>query len=539
MKNALMITALTAILISALQAEDIKIACIGNSITNESIYPAVSSYSYPTLLNILLGEGYQVGNFGCSGRTMLKKGDYPIWNEQALPAALAFQPDIVTIMLGTNDSKPYNWIYKDEFKQDYCAMIDTFQSLESHPAIYVCLPLVSFTDIYNISDSVIVNDIIPIIQEIAQEKNIPAIDFHTFFTGKREWSYDGIHPNGDGAWEIAKLFYATLTGSTVQEITDINLALNKTVLVVPQSAENPANLVDSDVNTKYTCSSGDAVIIDLGAAESVDMFQIIFNEIARYGYKIETSPDNAVWAVAADSSGKIAPAQVAVTGIEPVEIQFIRFTFNNLYDTGSVPIAELKVLKTAVVHGPVIISKFNRQTTKQVRYDLTFFSSIPGGYMKYYSAENLEGPWASPSAYRLVDEMPLPVYIQIGKNKYYVAKYYKGGYEVASDTLGIVTTTTGIEERKTSGPSRFMLCQNFPNPFNPVTQIRYSVPESGPVSLTVSNVLGETIATLFDGFQEAGDHRATFDGNGLSDGVYFYRLQAGPVTISKKCLLMK
>jgi hypothetical protein len=88
-------------------------------------------------------------------------------------------------------------------------------------------------------------------------------------------------------------------------------------------------------------------------------------------------------------------------------------------------------------------------------------------------------------------------------------------------------------------PADFSLEQNYPNPFNPTTHIKFAVPVSGPVSLKVYNLLGEEVATIFSGFQQAGRYVADFDGSQLSSGVYIYRLQAGQTTIAKKLMLMK
>jgi len=102
-------------------------------------------------------------------------------------------------------------------------------------------------------------------------------------------------------------------------------------------------------------------------------------------------------------------------------------------------------------------------------------------------------------------------------------------------TNGIVV---GVDELPVL-PSTYELQQNYPNPFNPTTQIDYSIPQRSDVTLKVYNVLGVEIATLFSGVQEAGKHIATFDATKLSTGVYFYRLQAGDLTLTKKMLLMK
>src|ERR1700733_958314 len=105
----------------------IRIACVGDSITEEF---GVSSpfNAYPMQLQRMLGGGYLVGNFGNSGKTLLKNGNDPYWTTDSFKNALAFKPDIVTIMLGTNDTKPDNWKLKDQFTADYKELIGKFQA---------------------------------------------------------------------------------------------------------------------------------------------------------------------------------------------------------------------------------------------------------------------------------------------------------------------------------------------------------------------------------------------------------------------------
>lgn len=540
MKNLTLIIILAISLSSITQAQEIRIACIGNSITNESIYPSVAPNSYPIQLNILLGNGYNVGNFGASGRTMLKKGDYPYWKEPAFPAALQFQPHIVIIKLGTNDSKPYNWIYKDEFVQDYKAMIDTFRTLESHPEIYACLPLKAFSGMYDIRDSVIINDIVPMIKQVAQEKNVPTIDLYTLFSDKPNLLHDGIHPNLDGVWEMAKFIYSALTQKSVQEIKDVNLALNKPILT-PLSAENPAYLVDGNLKTIYACKDSDSFVIDLGAVESVDMLQIIFDESAKYGYKIETSQDNSNWTVVTDSlKNKQVAVAFAVASIDPIETQYIRLTFNSV-DTiqGLIPIAEVKVLKPAPVHAPIITSKLARKTSKQARYELKFNSSMSEGALKYYSADKIDGPFLAANGYRLTNEITTTVYIQLEKEKYFFAKFYKDGYEVASDTVRLDYLPTNVEDKNSFVPHQFRLYQNYPNPFNPLTTICYELQRPAKVKMVVYDCLGKELKILVNQFQEAGFYSVQFDSDNLTSGIYLYSLEAGDFKVARKMLLLR
>ncbi|HNW58599.1 MAG TPA: T9SS type A sorting domain-containing protein [bacterium] len=99
---------------------------------------------------------------------------------------------------------------------------------------------------------------------------------------------------------------------------------------------------------------------------------------------------------------------------------------------------------------------------------------------------------------------------------------------------------TGIERvPSTTLPSRYALGQNYPNPFNPTTRIQFSLPQTGHVTLKVYNSLGQEVATLLDGVQPAGIGIVTFNATQLTGGVYFYRLQAENVSITRKLVLMK
>lgn len=101
------------------------------------------------------------------------------------------------------------------------------------------------------------------------------------------------------------------------------------------------------------------------------------------------------------------------------------------------------------------------------------------------------------------------------------------------------TTTATSTEEENSLPESISLEQNFPNPFNPSTVIRYSVPQSMNVQLTVTDLTGRQVAELVNGRRAAGEYEAVFNATGLSSGVYIYRLQAGNRLISRKLTLIK
>lgn len=98
---------------------------------------------------------------------------------------------------------------------------------------------------------------------------------------------------------------------------------------------------------------------------------------------------------------------------------------------------------------------------------------------------------------------------------------------------------TAVGQNTSNVPAAYSLSQNFPNPFNPTTQINYAVPQKSHLSLKVYNLLGQEVATLFDGDRQAGHYTATFDASNLTTGVYFYRLKADNYTITRKLILMK
>ncbi|WP_207435499.1 GDSL-type esterase/lipase family protein [Sabulibacter ruber] len=196
-----LLSLLVTLLISfGAQAQNkIKVACVGNSITEGWGL----KQTYPAALQQLLGEAYEVRNFGVSGRTLLKKGDFPYWNEAKYQEALSWQPDIVIIKLGTNDSKPQNWKFKDEFVSDYVALVNSFKALASKPMVYVCAPIPVFEFKWGITESIVKNEIIPAVNRVAKQTKSQVIDLYTPFIGKANLTYDGIHPNDEGAAFLA------------------------------------------------------------------------------------------------------------------------------------------------------------------------------------------------------------------------------------------------------------------------------------------------------------------------------------------------
>lgn len=214
------------------QVTPIKWVTIGNSITfgtgttPGSLAGGVTSYtnSYPARLALKLGSGYKLQNDGVNSLQMLKSGNHPYWTQGKLDSVFAFKPDIITICLGTNDSKPRNWKDSANFVRDYTAFVDTLSGISSHPQIWLCLPPPSFQAIpspVNWNDTsthdgnVIKNSIIPRIIQVAVAKGLQVIDLQTPLANRQSaFISDGVHPNNAGADSIASIIYRTYIAST-------------------------------------------------------------------------------------------------------------------------------------------------------------------------------------------------------------------------------------------------------------------------------------------------------------------------------------
>ena len=193
----------------------LRVACIGNSITDGMTIDLKGHNGYPAQLQRILGAGYHVENYGVSARTLLRKGNLPYVNEQAWKDALDFNPNIVVIKLGTNDSKAANWKHKEEFQGDLQSMIDQLRALPAHPVIYLVRPLVAVEKVVNemsINNEVIEKEIIPIINKVAKKNKLRILDFREELNQSGLMSSDGVHPNKKGVAVIAQKVAEAIRG---------------------------------------------------------------------------------------------------------------------------------------------------------------------------------------------------------------------------------------------------------------------------------------------------------------------------------------
>jgi lysophospholipase L1-like esterase/pimeloyl-ACP methyl ester carboxylesterase len=193
----------------------IRISCVGNSITFGSKLAHPEKDAYPAQLQQLLGTEYEVKNFGVGGRTVIKDCDRSYMATPAYQEALKSNPDIVTIKLGTNDSRlPYR-LQIDSFMADYKTLVHSFQKLPTHPRIILLLPVTSYlTDTMRQTEQAIAKLILPRIRQVAFEEKLELIDLHSITAEMPTTFPDSLHPSSLGATILAKRLYEVVTNKT-------------------------------------------------------------------------------------------------------------------------------------------------------------------------------------------------------------------------------------------------------------------------------------------------------------------------------------
>ena len=202
---------IASIIFRTFKANAIRVACIGNSITQGNNWDL---NSYPARLGMLLGRNYFVENEGVSGATLQKAGDLPYWTQQRFRNAFALQPNFITIKLGTNDTKPQNW-NNPRFLTDLRAMTDTLKAMPSRPTVWLCLPVPIWPNTYGINSTIMQNETIPLIRQVGTEKSSVVIDLNTPMMPFQSYFADGVHPNNAGLDSIAHWIYRVLRTAPV------------------------------------------------------------------------------------------------------------------------------------------------------------------------------------------------------------------------------------------------------------------------------------------------------------------------------------
>lgn len=179
----------------------VLVACVGDSITEGSLYV--------NALAELLGGNYSVGNFGVGLASVSLATVKPYMNQTVFEQAKDFQPDKVVIMLGTNDAITWYQPLIGNFTLDYTHLIGEFQALPNQPQVFLVVPPPIFDDSLGPNSTILQEQIIPQIRQIAAETGLPLIDFYNEMSTHPEYFSDGVHITKEGSQFVAeKIFEA-------------------------------------------------------------------------------------------------------------------------------------------------------------------------------------------------------------------------------------------------------------------------------------------------------------------------------------------
>lgn len=247
MKNFILIYSLLISCIISAQKK-IRVACVGDSVTFGMGIDNPETNSYPSQLQILLGNQYEVGNFGKSGATLLAKGHRPYIEQEEYQKAMTFAGDLVVIHLGLNDTDPRNWVnYRDTFIQDYLNLIQDFRSQNPKAKIWICrmTPITHAHRRFQSGTRDWYWQIQETIEQIAKVVAVELIDLQEPLYNRPDLLPDALHPNKEGASLIANAVYSAITGNygglQLPAIYSDNMVLQRKM---PLSLEGIANAGD-------------------------------------------------------------------------------------------------------------------------------------------------------------------------------------------------------------------------------------------------------------------------------------------------------
>lgn len=197
----------------------VKVACVGDSITFGHGIKNWPQNNYPKLLSVKLGEEYHVQSFGISGRAVQNDSDQPYTSLKYYGQSLEYGADILVFMMGTNDSKPENWHGEEAFQEAYLALLDSYLETENPPEVILCTPAAAFFmdgQTTGVTSHDIQPEVMPliaqIVRDVAQERGYTLIDIYALTLENPEWFVkDGVHPNNDGAAAIADAVYSAIS----------------------------------------------------------------------------------------------------------------------------------------------------------------------------------------------------------------------------------------------------------------------------------------------------------------------------------------
>jgi lysophospholipase L1-like esterase len=220
----------------------LKVACVGDSITAGYALKDPARDAYPAQLARLLGDGFEVRNFGVSAATLMDAGNYTYRDRPAHGEALAWAPEIVVIALGTNDTKVENIAaHPDDFVPSYRGLIARFRAANPAAKFVLCLPPPAFPEAMGIAERVLVAEILPRIRQVATEEKLTLLDLHTPLADDAALFPDKIHPNPEAAGRIARLVYGEVMFLATPPAQSLDSAINTAIVPVPRLEDDSYN----------------------------------------------------------------------------------------------------------------------------------------------------------------------------------------------------------------------------------------------------------------------------------------------------------
>ena len=203
-------------LLPTVAQDKIRVSCVGNSVTYGMRLPNRETECYPARLQEMLGDRYEVRNFGHSGSTLLSNGHRPYVKTPEFQQALDFKGDLVIIHLGLNDTDPRNWpLHREEFIPDYRQLIDTLRSVNPKARVWICLmtPIFHSHPRFQSGTRDWHGQMQRVIRQIAETTDgVDLIDLYTPLHKHPEMFPDALHPDADGAMVLAQTVYSAITG---------------------------------------------------------------------------------------------------------------------------------------------------------------------------------------------------------------------------------------------------------------------------------------------------------------------------------------
>ncbi|KUO60191.1 hypothetical protein APF79_00845 [bacterium BRH_c32] len=591
---ALLFISLTS---SMAQLKKIKIACIGNSITIGG-----GAQSYPNQLQTMLGSHYIVSNFGVSGTTLLKKGDLPYINESAYRNAKNFDADIIIIKLGTNDTKPQNRIYLDEYYDDYMAMIDEFRLGGKNPQIFVASPCPIHIDGFGITQSVLTEKVIPAADSVRNASGSYLIDFYNAMLPHADLFYDGIHPSNAGNTILAQWAYDAIINSATGIIRNF--------YAVPNFYEQ-----GEQVKLYWETTTGTKVKINGQSLNATDSMVVTPGNEAQYVLITEGEVKDTAFA----SVKYLAPGKITSFSADPIKAEAgeeVTLTWTTTNGSEAKINGEAVIAKGSMIVNPketttYVLSaagEFNEEKSitvevtdaslinRALNYPATVFSFSDTSKASFVNDGDLNTIWKSGIAATQWVYISLGRKININRVVIHWGDNFSSDYRIeilnssgstsrifasgnagdggTDDITGLsgysnivrilainrndpskgleireieiygTIKTNSVENEVELLPLEYSLEQNYPNPFNPETTIKYSVPRLGNVSLKIYDSLGKLVKLLVDESKTIGHYEVNWNGKNdlginVSSGIYFCKMSSYGISKSIKMVLVK